>query len=222
MEVIIPTKNDHEHLIKIVQLLNEIDEIEIVHIVDNRSKEEITKKIKEICRNNRKCVYHFCGKYGKGNAIKKALKEVKDDAILFLDADIENLKKNMITRLINEFNKGYDLIKADIERVNGQSNSEFIIDDLRNSFPELKIKRPTCGIYCVRRDILKEMELPSSWSIDLSILLQAYIKGFKIGEIKLGKIIDKLRSKKSLLNSKKCLAKELKKWRKFKNGSPLL
>ncbi|HLC84982.1 MAG TPA: glycosyltransferase [Candidatus Nanoarchaeia archaeon] len=208
METIIPTRNDYKQLPKILAVLDTTVQITRVYVIDNGSASRISKRIRHICGSSEKARYLVCRIKGKGIAIKKALSVVTED-VLFLDADIENLTKATIQKLIDGLNQGSDLVKADISRKNGQSNSSFILERMRELFPKLTINRPTCGIYCIRHDLLKRIKLPLSWSVDLSVLIQSHLLGARISEVNIGEIIDKPRSQTSLMHSRICLEREL-------------
>ena len=152
MEIVIPTRNDWKCLETILKVLNNIDSINSVIIVDNNSDIQISRIIRKICSNFNFCRYLYCSKVGKGNAVRLGIKNTTED-VLFLDADIENISEDKILKLMMAFDSGFDLVKANFNRTNGQSNSYFIIRELQNIFPELNVNRPTGGIYLVRRNI---------------------------------------------------------------------
>jgi hypothetical protein len=215
LDVIIPTRNDYVCLMKIIQKLSFSQRIEKIIVVDNDSKKALSKKIKSIVCLFPKAFYVECSFAGKGNAIGQGLKYIDND-VLFLDADIENFSFDMVIRLLRRFDEGFDLVKANFRRNNGQSNSIFVIKRLKSMYPDLDIKRPTGGIYIVKGEFVREINIPRSWNVDLSILLQAHEYGLSIAEEYIGTIKDKCRSCESLLESKKCLLLELK--RNVQNG----
>ncbi len=208
MEAVIPTRNDYQHLPKILSVLKSCTGISKVYVVDNNSLPEISSQIWAICQRNPEAEYCFCEAVGKGNAIAVGIRASTED-VLFLDGDVENLSESMISSLLSKFSEGYALVKANIRRKNGQSNSAFVLNKLKKLLPSLNVQRPTCGIYCVKREVLNKIKIPPSWSVDLSILVQAHLFGFSIGEIDIGEIKDKPRSEESLAESKIVLQKEL-------------
>ncbi len=208
MEVVIPTRNDYEHLPHILQVLDRLPYIHRVIIVDNASNESYAHLIQKACVQSEKGEYHICPVPGKGRAVQEAIKVITDD-VLFLDADIKNLSERHVRLLQKEFAQGYDLVKAHITRANGQSNSAFVLDKMQRLFPTLPIHRPTCGLYCATKELLSSVRIPPSWNVDVSILLQAHLRGARIGEVFLGEIVDKPRSLASLEESRIELENEL-------------
>lgn len=209
MNVIIPTKDDYIYLKNIVMELSKVDEINKIIIVNNCSSNKITKRIKRISLISSKCLYLECKIIGKGNAIRRGLKEISED-VIFIDADIANFNKKMILPLIKVLNHGYDLVKANFIRKNGQSNSSFVLPILKVKYRRLNISRPTGGIYAVKKEIIDKIVIPDLWEVDLSILLQVFKQGLLISEVFIGEIEDKKRENDSLEYSRKCLLNELK------------
>ncbi len=217
MEVIIPTRNDYTCLGNICESLSLLKIITKIHVVNNGSNHEIAQIIKKICKDVSKCIYYECPVTGKGAAISMALCRTLED-VLFVDADIIGFNLEMVTSLFDPLSKGYDLVKAKFTRSNGQSNSSFVLDELRKRFPALSICKPTGGIYCASRRVIQDLTLPKSWSVDLSILLQAHKKGFAITEVNIGIVRDKVRDNESLEFSKKCLLEEVNKFSGVSNA----
>ena len=60
MEVVIPTHNDYKHLTKTFEVLKTFEKINIIHVIDNASEEQIAQRLKELCESNTQCVYHHC------------------------------------------------------------------------------------------------------------------------------------------------------------------
>ncbi|MBI4147710.1 glycosyltransferase [Candidatus Woesearchaeota archaeon] len=208
MDVIIPTRNDHKHLNRIIGVLRTLRTIHQIHVVDNASAPNVSTRIKRLCKQHDACKYHFCPLPGKGNAIREALTHVTDDA-LFLDADIENLTAEMVAALIDKFQEGHDLVKAAFTRANGQSNSSFVLEHIHHVLPGLRLRKPTGGIFCVKKSVLDRIHIPNDWSVDLSIAVQAHKLGCSIAEVDIGELVDKPRTTESLSQSKHCLLKEL-------------
>ena len=111
MEVIITTHNGHKHLASIVKTLNRITEVSKTHVVDNAYDDFSREEIKNVCAQNKKCKYYFCEQLGKGNAIRTALKHIKND-VFFVDASIENFSEGIAKSLIAKFNQGFGFVKA--------------------------------------------------------------------------------------------------------------
>ncbi|MFA4887429.1 MAG: glycosyltransferase [Candidatus Nanoarchaeia archaeon] len=208
IEVVIPTRNDYLYLEKILKTVTSIDLISAILIVDNSTSSSVSKEIKKICNQFGKVNYFFSSIGGKGNAIRLGISQTTKD-VLFLDADLENLSKKSILALIKKFNE-CDVVKASFSRSNGQSNSSFVKDQLQVLFPGLAINKPTGGIYLVKKEVLEKVKIPASWSVDMSLVIQAYQAGFRIGEVEIGKVKDKARTEMSLQMSKRELIAELK------------
>ena len=173
VDVVIPTRNDFVHLGKILEVLEGINEIDKVIVVDNASDKVTSQVILNVCKRVKKAKYVYCSEPGKGNAVKKGITYTTGD-VLFLDADIENFSDSIVRRLLNAF-PGHDLVKASIMRKNGQCNNKSVVEAIRKEYSNLKVQYPMCGIYCARRSLLLSVKISPSWSVDMSILLQAHI-----------------------------------------------
>jgi len=208
MDVIIPTRNDHKHLNRIIGVLSSLRTIHEIHVVDNASAPNVSARIKRLCRQHDLCRYHFCALPGKGNAVREALRHVTED-VLFLDADLENLSEDMVMALVDKFQDGHDLVKAAFTRANGHSNSSFVLGQIQRVLPGLQLRKPSGGIFCAKKSVLDRINIPNDWSVDLSIAVQAHKLKCTIAEVDIGELVDKPRSNESLSQSKHCLLKEL-------------
>lgn len=142
---------------------------------------------------------------GKGFAIWEALSLVKEDIIIIYDGDVKNPNINhiigMSAPLIND--PALVIVKANFDRnlylqnkilkdQGGRMTQLLIKPLLGYLFPELVLlNQPTSGLYAVRKEKLKEIEILGEAGADISVLINRYKKNgidclseVYIGEIK--------------------------------------
>lgn len=142
---------------------------------------------------------------GKGFAIWEALSFVKEDILVIYDGDVKNPNINHILGMAAPLidNPVLIMIKANFDRnlylqnkilkdQGGRMTQLLIKPLLGYLFPELVLlNQPTGGLYAVRKEKLKEIEILGEAGADISVLINLYKKNgidclseVYIGEIK--------------------------------------
>lgn len=134
---------------------------------------------------------------GKGaamkTAIKRALKEGYD-ILVFLDADIENLSAEWVDKLVDcLIMEGYDMSRGAYFREPQDAPVTKLVAKrlLSIFFPEIAyLDQPLTGEVAAKKDVWKALmatNLPDGWGIDVAILIETAMLGYRIKEIWLGK-----------------------------------
>ena len=91
ISVIIPVFNEEKTILKIVEkILNQDEPIHEIIIIDDGSSDGTKTKVEEISLKHKIVKYHFKDQNeGKGSAIKKGIKLITGDIVIFQDADLE-------------------------------------------------------------------------------------------------------------------------------------
>lgn len=133
---------------------------------------------------------------GKGAAVKRgivAALEKNPDVVVFLDADIQNVTHEWIDKLVDAiFKGGYDVARGMYLRDARDAPVTKLIAKplLWTFFPEVShYEQPLSGEVAskdeVWRNLLKR-EPPDGWGIDVWLLIESAMLGYKIKEVFLG------------------------------------
>ena len=133
---------------------------------------------------------------GKGAAmiagIKAALQK-NPDVIIFLDADIMNLTSEWIDLLVDSIMvEGYDMSRGWYLRAPSDASVTKLVAKpmLWTFFPEIwHYEQPLSGEIAAKKDVWKkllQMNPPDGWGIDVWLLIETAMAGFKIREVFLG------------------------------------
>jgi glucosyl-3-phosphoglycerate synthase len=133
---------------------------------------------------------------GKGLAMKTGLEVAfkKDaDIIVFMDSDIENLSPEWVDRLVNCVDvEAYDMCRGAYFREPTDAPVTKLVAKrlLSIFFPEIAhLDQPLTGEVAAKTPVWKtiyETCLPDGWGIDVVILIETAMKGFRIKETWLG------------------------------------
>lgn len=201
ISIIVPCKNEVKTIGNTLAVLSDLDNVEII-VVDNSDDGSFTT-IKEyekagLC----KAYVQMITMFGKGGALKQGLQYAKGDVIVFLDADIETLKKDWVDKLTRPIieNKA-DIVKASYEYRNHDVVTKYVAKPLLNAFfPEIKLNRPIEGEVAFRRTVLDKIKLANDFKIESQFIIDAHMNNYRIAEANLGIKIHGERHGKSLIS----------------------
>lgn len=117
ISIIIPAYNEEESLPflyeRLEKLMNEINNYEFeVLFINDGSKDNTIKMIKELrAKDERICYVDFSRNFGKEIAMLAGLDYAKGDAVIFMDADLQD-PPELIPELIKYWEQGYDDVYA--------------------------------------------------------------------------------------------------------------
>lgn len=127
-------------------------------------------------------------KKGKGENLWKAIYQLKGDIIVYIDADISNIRSHFAYGLIGPILKHDEIkyVKAFYDRPLNLSNNvrvagggrvtEILIRPLFSLFfPELTVFiQPLSGEYAARREVLEKIPFPIGYGVETSHLIDIY------------------------------------------------
>jgi len=133
---------------------------------------------------------------GKGLAVKTGLEEAFKrgaEIIVFFDSDIENLSSEWVDKLVDTVEiEGYDMCRAAYFRDPADAPlSKLVVERLLAIFfPEIAhLSQPLTGEVAAKASVWKtiyDTGLPNGWGIDVAILIEATMLGFRVKEVWLG------------------------------------
>lgn len=99
---VMPVYNEEKTVANVLDVLTSSDKVDNIIVVDDGSTDNTPK----IIRKFKVKVITLKKNTGKGNAVKIATNDIKSDIILFLDADLYNLKKEHIDKMLKPVTDG--------------------------------------------------------------------------------------------------------------------
>lgn len=196
--VVIPTYNELENIKAIITaVLDAVKDINIL-IVDDNSPDGTAAVVEEMMKtDDRIHLLKRAGKMGLGTAYCEGFAyclERNFDVICQMDADFSH-DPNDLPRLIDELNKGYDLVIGS-RYVSGVNVVNWPLRRLILSYGAsiysriitgLKIKDTTGGFKCFRADMLRKIDLKkinsNGYGFQIEMNYKVWKKGGKIKEL---------------------------------------
>ncbi len=196
--VVIPTYNELENIKAIITaVLDAVKDINIL-IVDDNSPDGTAAVVEEMMKtDDRIHLLKRAGKMGLGTAYCEGFAyclEKNFDVICQMDADFSH-DPNDLPRLIDELNKGYDLVIGS-RYVSGVNVVNWPLRRLILSYGAsiysriitgLKIKDTTGGFKCFRADMLRKIDLTkinsNGYGFQIEMNYKVWKKGGKIKEL---------------------------------------
>ncbi|MEW6194941.1 MAG: glycosyltransferase [Bacteroidota bacterium] len=188
VSIVIPLLNEEE---SIRPLYNEIKKSlktiacdhELVFVDDGSTDKSLTV-IKDLARiDNRVHYFSFKTNYGKSAALQVGFKHVTGDAVITMDADLQD-DPSEIPNLLKKLDEGYDLIsgwkKKRYDPFIKKYSSRFF-NFVTRIFSKVKIHDFNCGLKAYRRAVVQNINVYGELHRYIPVL--ANWKGFSVAEI---------------------------------------
>lgn len=140
---IIPAFNEEKTIVDTIKVALKTPEIGEVIVVNDGSEDKTKVKINELkAKSSRLKVIHLKRNQGKGYAVVQGVKKSKSPNLLFLDADLANLKPYHLSSLVQP------VVNNEVDMTIG---------------PEISLQRPRwiigtlpfCGQRCLKKEIIR-------------------------------------------------------------------
>ncbi len=185
VSVIIPAFNEEKTVGSVVKTVKKVDYVDEIIVVDDGSYDNTSRVAEEAGAT---VIQHVTNR-GKGSAIKTGFKNSNGDIVVFLDADIENLTSDQISKIIQPIINGEaDITKTKFKREAGRVTELTAKPLLNFFFPELKFDQPLSGQFAIKRSFLNHIKLEDDYGVDVGIILDADVRGLRIKEVDIGEI----------------------------------
>ncbi|MCX6169749.1 MAG: glycosyltransferase family 2 protein [Ignavibacteriales bacterium] len=188
VSIVVPLLNEEESL---RPLYNEIKkslktisiDYEILFI-DDGSTDKSLNVIKELARFDNKIHYYsFRSNYGKSAALQIAFKHVTGDAVITMDADLQD-DPNEIPNLLKKLDQGFDMVsgwkKKRFDPIIKKISSKFF-NYITRLFTHVKIHDFNCGLKAYRKEVVQSINVYGELHRYIPVL--ANWKGFSVTEI---------------------------------------
>ena len=183
--VIVPARNEEKTIVKVVDLIKLNKNVNQIIVVDNNSTDNTSKLAKDAGAE-----VVFCANQGKGYAMEKGMQYVKNDIVVFLDADIADYSRDVIDILIKPvLNDEFDFVKSMFERTGGRVTELVAKPLLEITYPEIyKFSQPLSGMIAGKTEFFKKIEFEKDYGVDIGILLDMLELNARITEVGIGRI----------------------------------
>jgi len=188
VSVLIPLFNEQDSLSELAREITEVFKELNTHyeilFIDDGSTDNSLKTIKDIARTNNKVRFiSFRKNYGKSAALNVGFKNVTGDAVITMDADLQD-DPNEIPNLLIELQKGYDLVSGWKKRRHDpfiKKYSSRFFNYTTKVMSGIKIHDFNCGLKAYRRSVVNSISVQGELHRYIPVL--ADWKGFKVSEV---------------------------------------
>lgn len=187
ISVIIPFHNEKENLPILIDKLKTrfagLNKLYEVILIDDGSLDDYISLIQHMIDNKTIQLLKLNRQMGKGKALAEGLTQASGDAILFMDADLQDDPED-ISLFINKIEAGYDFVNGHryirkdnfIIKIYSSSARWFLRKYLHSPFSDIN-----CGFKIFRKKILEDIVL---YGNNFRFLpLAAFYEGYRVGEV---------------------------------------
>jgi len=188
VSILVPLYNEEESLRPLIsEIRSALKKIDInyeIMLVDDGSTDKSLEIIKEIARTDNKIRFiSFRKNYGKSAALQLGFKHVSGDAVITMDADLQDDPAE-IQNLLAKLDEGYDLVsgwkKIRHDPFIKKHSSKFF-NYMTRLMSGIKIHDFNCGLKGYRKEVVKSVDIYGELHRYVPVL--AGWQGFKITEI---------------------------------------
>ncbi|MDZ7764207.1 MAG: glycosyltransferase family 2 protein [Melioribacteraceae bacterium] len=188
VSLVIPLLNEEESLMPLYNEIKKIvDKLKInyeIVFIDDGSTDSSLQKLRELNRKDRNVRYiSFRKNYGKSAALNVGFKKASGDAIITMDADLQDDPAE-IENLLEKLDNGWDMVsgwkKVRFDPFVKKHSSKFFNYTTR-VLTKIKIHDFNCGLKAYKRDVIKNINVYGELHRYIPVL--AYNKGFTVTEI---------------------------------------
>lgn len=188
ISIIIPLYNEEESLrplySEIKKALKSIPSDHEILFVDDGSTDKSLNVIKDLARTDNKVRYFsFRTNYGKSAALQVGFKHITGDAVITMDADLQDDPSEIIN-LLKKLDEGFDLVsgwkKKRFDPFIKKISSKFF-NYITRLFSHVKIHDFNCGLKAYRRQVVQSINVYGELHRYIPVL--ANWKGFSVSEI---------------------------------------
>lgn len=188
VSILVPLYNEEESLKPLVaEIKNALKNIDISYeiiFVDDGSTDRSLEMIKDFAKTDNKIKFiSFRKNYGKSAALQLGFKHLTGDAVITMDADLQDDPAE-ITNLLAKLDEGYDLVsgwkKVRHDPFIKKHSSKFF-NYMTRLMSGIKIHDFNCGLKGYRKEVVKSVDIYGELHRYVPVL--AGWQGFKITEI---------------------------------------
>ncbi len=184
LSVVVPARNEATGLAVLLPLLRkQIPATEIIVVNDGSSDDTLA-----LCALHGVRVISHPYPKGNGAAIKTGARAATGDVLVFMDADGQHQAED-IPRLLEEFNKGYDMVVGARQSGSQAGLHRAVANDVFSRFASWMVMQPiadlTSGFRVVRASKFRQFLylLPNGFSYPTTITMSFFRAGYSVGYV---------------------------------------
>jgi glycosyltransferase involved in cell wall biosynthesis len=184
ISIIIPSRNEAAGLkILLPKICEIIPEAKVIIVNDGSQDDTVT-----ICREYQVEILSHPYPKGNGSAIKTGARAAKGDVLMFMDADGQHQAED-IPRLLEEFNKGYDMVVGARQTGSQAGLHRAVANDIFSRFASWMVMQPiadlTSGFRVVRASKFRQFLylLPNGFSYPTTITMSFFRAGYSVAYV---------------------------------------
>lgn len=180
---VIPVFNEEDYILDTINGLKKIKIIQDIVVIDDGSTDDTLNKLSE----DEVTIIKLNKNYGKGYAIRKAIKELDYDYIVLLDGDLGESSKEIIKLINPVINDKTDFAiakfpkpkkKGGVGLVKGLAKFTVLL------YTGRKIDTSLSGQRVYKAEVVKNMKfIPDRFGIEVAMTVAALRKGYRVKEI---------------------------------------
>lgn len=180
---ILPALNEEKTIAKVIRIIKKVKEIDEIVVVDDGSSD----RTGVLALKNGARVIRHARNSGKGAAIKTGASHAKNDLLLFLDADLQNITpKKIRTMILPLLMDTADFVKASYTNASGRVTNLVAKPLLNIVHPFLQLKQPLSGEFCFHRRKIDMNAIEDGWGVDIQLIFQAQRRKLRMCEVFIG------------------------------------
>jgi len=181
---IIPAKDEAETIGDVIDVVKQVQEISEIIVVDDGSSDETS----DIARKRKVKVVRHAVNRGKGAAIKSGAQKAKNDLLVFVDADLQNISPGKVQKIVAPLLKNEaDFVKASYKTASGRTTKLVAKPLLKILYPFVDLEQPLSGEFGLHKKKFDLENIEDGWGVDIQLVLQAAQKKLRIKEVFLGR-----------------------------------
>ena len=187
LSIIVPLYNEEESIRPLVneikRALGRVDIDYEVLFIDDGSQDDSLKQIKEISKTDKRFRFiSFRKNYGKSAALHTGFKNAKGNAVVTIDADLQDDPQE-ISNLLKKLDDGYDLCSGWKKKRKDpfiKKYSSKLFNFITRLISGIKIHDINCGLKAYRKEVVENIKVYGEMHRYIPVL--AKWQGFKITE----------------------------------------
>jgi len=189
---VVPSYNESPHFVKIVSELLKIPQLDELIFIDDGSTDQTQETVKQFQNDNRFIYLKLPKNKGKGNALKTGVQKVKNEVVLFLDADLGKITRKKIFKVVEPvLLDEVDMSRGSFNRKRGRVTEFAVKPMMEILFPSLYFNQPISGQICAKKSFLMNAEYADRYGVDIGLLFDAIESGQRIVEVHMGRLINR-------------------------------